>query len=463
MTTAQIYSAQEIIDSASVSKVQRRAMAVCVLLAIADGFDALIIGFVIPSLAKDWGMSVGALTPVTLTGLIGTILGAMLIAPIGDRLGRRKVILLCVCVFAIFTMAAALSDGPLTLGVLRFIAGLGLGAVPATMMTYVSEFSPARIRTTMITVLGTGLATGGFLGGFLASWIIPGFGWQGIFFVGGVLPLVILPFAFAWLAESPQWEVARGEDARAARLLAKLYPHLKVPLSARFARLPREATRFSYRDFQRTGRLKPTALIWTVYFANFLVIFFAFTWLPSVLSTAGLSGRVSLLATSAFTLGGMVGGLLLGTLIDRLGHRFTILVIAMTVSPVAVVVTAASAGVSLPILFTSLFILGFTVSGASTCMSAVTASVYPVQMRSTGMGWAFGFGRIGSLVGPAIGGALLVLAFSPKTIFMSTLVPIILALLAVLALAAVLKKHPVPVEEQIVVSEQAPLKVDQAD
>ncbi|MFE3572642.1 MFS transporter, partial [Bacillus subtilis] len=206
----------------------------CLAFGVVDGFDSLIIGFVVPAIAREWKVSVASLTPVTLAAVIGTIFGAMLLAPFADRFGRRPIILVGALIFGVFTLAAAVAPNLEALVVLRFIAGLGLGAVPATLIAYGTETAPTRLRGTFVTVIGAGLAAGGFFGGFAAGFMIPGLGWRSVFILGGTVPLLLIALALRLLPETVQFSAVSGRREQVVRGLAQIDPTIVVDDGASF-------------------------------------------------------------------------------------------------------------------------------------------------------------------------------------------------------------------------------------
>lgn len=430
---------QRLIDDSPVSGMQKRALALCLAFGIVDGFDSLITGFVVPAIARDWGVSVASLTPVTLAAVIGTIFGAIILAPMADRFGRRPVIFVGAIVFGGFTLAAAFAPNIEVLVALRLAAGLGLGAVPATLIAYGTEMSPTRLRGRMVTMIGAGLAAGGFFGGFAAGFLIPAFGWRSLFVVGGVAALVLLVVAVKFLPETVQFSAAHGRSEQVVSKLAKIAPTFSVPTDASFV-IERKATdRSPFRSLFDNGRAAMTVVLWVLYTFQFLGSFFIFSWLPSVLTNAGIVETTALLATSACTLGGMIGGLLLGATVDKVTDRFKILTFSYVVGGIAIVTSAFSTG-AVGALFVALFFAGFGMIGTGVCMNSVAAGLYPSRIRTTGVGWFSGFGRVGSVLGPAIGGLLLALGLSSKTIFIVSVVPAVVCAICVVALSVLVRR-----------------------
>ncbi|WP_283354272.1 MFS transporter [Rhodococcus sp. IEGM 1305] len=434
--------AQKLIDDSPLSSVQRKSLAICLAFAVIDGFDALVIGFVIPAISQEWGRSAASLTPATVAGLIGTIVGSMLITPFADRFGRRPIILAGSAIFAVFTLLAAASTSVEMLAALRFLAGLGLGAVPATLIAYGSEMAPRRMRATIVTVVGSGLAAGGFVGGFAAGFLIPTFGWRSVFVAGGLLPILAMLVALKWLPESVQYLVTRGRHSEATAFVNRISGSTISDPETRFiVGAGTDAHRnTSVRTLFADHRGGITIVLWILYAAQFMTTFFLFSWLPSVLTEAGVGRTTALIATSVCTLGGMLGGVALGRTIDRVASRFAVIGVSFAVGAAAVATTAMVTGFSNVLMFTALFIVGACTIGTGICINSITATLYPAHVRSTGVGWAYGFGRLGSVIGPSIGGVLLAMQFQARSIFLLILVPIAICALAVAALSVLSRR-----------------------
>lgn len=434
MTATSQVDVQMVIDRSAVSGTQKKALAVCLAFAIVDGFDSLITGFVVPAISRDWDVSVASLTPVTLAAVIGTIFGAMFVAPRADRLGRRPIIIGGAALFGIFTLAAAVAPNLETLAVLRFIAGVGLGAVPATLIAYGTEMAPTRLRGTLVAVIGAGLASGGFVGGFAAGFLIPVFGWRSLFVIGGVLPLLVLLVAARYLPETVQFSAQSGKRDQLVQVLTKIDPTIHIDDEEFVGVERKDAKSSNFRALFTNRRGQMTTVLWVLFLCQYMGSFFIFSWLPSVLTKAGVGDTAALFATSTCTLGGLIGGVILGVTIDRVNVRFQILAVTYAVGAVSIIVTALTTGLPLA-LFISLFITGFGVIGTGVCMNAVASGLYPSRIRTTAVGWFLGFGRVGSVIGPALGGLLLAMSMSSKSIFLFSAAPAAICSVCVVLLA----------------------------
>jgi AAHS family 4-hydroxybenzoate transporter-like MFS transporter len=441
--TVTAIDAERVIDSAPVSRLQMQAIGLAIGLGLIDGFDSLIIGFLVPAIASEWNVSAAALTPVLLAGPLATIGSAFLLTPLADRFGRRLVLIAGTFVFGAFTLWSAFSGSVTELTALRFCAGLGLGAVAPCLFPYCSEYAPKRLRATVVTIVGSGVASGGFIGGFVASAMIPAYGWQSVLLVGGGAPLIFLLLTLKWLPESIQFRVARGRDAQAARLLARIAPagaisesdHFVLPEQVKTGKVPMVA-------LFTEGRALTTILVWIVFINALLLAFFIFSWMPTLLTGAGLGKSAPLVATSVTTVGGMIGGVLLGLLADRVRSPMRLLVGGYGLAVIATYAVSVTVHSFVPLLFAT-FALGVGVIGTQVCMNAVAASLYPAKIRATGVGWAYGAGKVGSLAGPGIGGLLLGAGVSSETIFLCAIAPAALAAIA-MGLLSLLHRTPSP-------------------
>ncbi|WP_370179806.1 MFS transporter [Rhodococcus wratislaviensis] len=431
-----------LIDTAPVSALQKRAIALCLALAILDGMDAQLIGFAIPALSEDWGLSKASFGLLLALSSGAMVVGSLLFGPVADRWGRRRVILLCTVLFAVFTLASAFAPSMGVLIVLRILAGIGLGGVTPNLIALTSEYSPARSRSTMVTIVVAGMSLGGFLGGLAAAQLIPAYGWQSIFVAGGVLPLVVAALAWAGLPESGKFLAARGDHAGAAKILSAIAPQAGISGSVTFT-VDTAATKSPIRELFAGGRALDTILLWVVFVINFLVIYFLFGWMPSLFSQAGQSASNAILAAALFNLGGMAGALSIGWITDRVGTAwarsrgsdaaYAVVMAGYTLG--ALFIGAVAMFLANPtLLLITICIVGFGMSGSSAGIIAIAASIYPVAARSTGIGWAMGIGRIGSIAGPTLGAALIAAGMDARTIFLLMIVPTAVAVLTLGAL-----------------------------
>lgn len=419
------------IERARFGRYQLLVTVLCALVAMLDGFDTQAIAYVAPVIAEQWHASVAGFGPIFGAGLAGLTVGAFVLSPAADRFGRRGVILLSMLMFALFSLATARVGTMHGLLVYRFLTGLGLGGAMPNIIALTAEYAPARLRATLVTVMFCGFPFGSTVGGLISAPLIHGWGWPAVFVAGGVAPLVLLVVLALLLPESLRYLVARGASAaRVHGVLSRIDPGAE-PAASYVLNEPAESGPPVARLFQE-GRARTTLLLWVAFFMNLLVMYFLVNWLPSLLRAGGLPIRVAILSTAVLNLGGVAGAILLGRMIDRLNPHL-VLGSAYAASAGFIVLVALGAS-DLRVLMPALFCAGFGVVGAQIGMNALAAGVYPTAVRSTGVGWALGVGRIGSIIGPVAGGMLLAAGWGAASVMMTAVLPALLAAGAVFAL-----------------------------
>jgi MFS transporter, AAHS family, 4-hydroxybenzoate transporter len=421
------------------SRYQIRVIAFCLLIAFWDGYDALNIGYVIPALAEDWSIAPALFTPVLTAGTIGTIVGAITLGSFADSRGRRPVIIAGVAIFAVFSGGMALAPNIPVLTVMRFLAGVGLGAVLPTLVALAVEYAPAKKRMTVGVVLSAAVAAGGFIGGGIVNFLLPLFGWHSVFIVGAVLPLVLLPFIVKALPESLSFLESRHRDAEVRRILTKIDAALAdVPLQPRPAGGAEVKAKAPLRVLFQEGRASSTALLWVTCFCGYMLVFVMASWMPTLLVGTGMAQPLAVWATSLLTLGSMVGGVAFGLLVDR-RQDFRVLLVGYPLGAVAIIGIALAIpnpAATLPLAL----LLGMTALGVTAAQTALAATIYPSTARATGVSWALTSGRIASVTGPLLVGVFIALEFAPKNIFLLGLVPAVLGSIAMAALVIRLRK-----------------------
>ena len=375
-------------------------------------------------------------------GLFGLMLGALAFGPIADRFGRRPVLVFCTLFFGVLSLLTVTADSVRSLTVLRFLTGLGLGGAMPNAIAPTTEYAPRRIRATTVMIMFCGFSIGAALGGVAAASLISHFGWKSVFVLGGIVPCVALPFLAALLPESIRYLVVQGgRGEQVAATLRRIDPDVQIPEGATFTVEEHKAKGFAVPQLFAEGRGAFTLLIWVVFFMSLLDLYFLTSWLPTIIHDAGLSVRSAVLITSTYQWGGVIGALLLGQLFDRFSPFVTLALTYLAAS--AFVLLIGTAGTSIGVLILTVFGAGFCVVGGQIGANALTASSYPTPIRSTGVGWALGIGRIGSIIGPAIGGLLLARHWPARQLFLVAAAPVLIASLASLCIAF-LRRTPRP-------------------
>jgi MFS transporter, AAHS family, 4-hydroxybenzoate transporter len=441
---ASVMDVRTFIDSQPISTYQWMVTLMCGLIVFVDGFDAQAVGFVAPALTADLRVSRAVLGTVLSSGLAGMMVGALAFGPVADWIGRKPVLIASTLIFGVGSLLTATAGTIEGLSAFRFLTGLGMGGAMPNAIALTSEFMPTRYRATAVTAMMCGFSLGAAVGGFVAAALIPRFGWQSVFVAGGVVPLVIAAMAMVVLPESIRFLLGRPTGrARAEHYLTRIAPAAD-PATVRADPESRDAGFIVLRLFS-DRRAVITLLIWALYFTNLLVLYFLNSWLPTIMSDSGIRVETSIRVTAMFQVGGCIGAILLGRMLD---HRRTFFIVAACFAWAAVwIFVTAEAGTSVPLLITSMLATGVGVIGGQNASHALSSEFYPTAIRATGVGWALGIGRIGSIVGPLIGGYLLTQAGGARQVLWAACIPALIAASAAAAIALINKDVVEPVEK----------------
>lgn len=418
---------------------QLMLLALCGLCLVIDGFDAQAMGYVAPSVIGEWHISKAALGPVFSASLFGMLLGALGLSVLADRIGRRPVLIGATFFFALSMLATPFATTIPVLITLRFITGLGLGCIMPNAMALVGEFSTPAHRVKRMMLVSCGFTLGAALGGFISAALIPAYGWRAVFWVGGAVPLLLAFAMLAALPESLQFLVLKGRSDRALRWLARFDPTLPIDANTRVVVREKGNGGAPVAELFRAGRGAVTLILWAISFMNLIDLYFLSNWLPTVMRDAGYSPGTAVIVGTVLQTGGVVGTLLLGWFIERFGFvRVLFVCFAGAALAVGTIGTVAHA---LPWLLLVVFVGGFCVVGGQPAVNALAGHFYPTALRSTGIGWSLGIGRIGSVIGPLVGGQLIALNWSNESLFHAAALPVLCSALLVIALAAATRQR----------------------
>lgn len=387
---------------------------ICTLVQLCDGYDVNSIGVSVPSLTHAWNLPGPAFTAAFLWSSIGILVGALSAGPIGDRFGRKPLLIASLLVFGLASLGSAFVGSLTMLTILRFFTGLGIGGAFPGAATLTGDYAPHRRRALMIMLSFTGAPLGGFLCGQAAGILLPTLGWPSVFVIGGVVPLVLVGAMALWLPESPRFLAAKGNlSPREAALLRRLdiSPAQSADHGLDLAQGNPVKMLFG-KDYALQ-----TMLMWAIFFCSLMNLFLFIYWTPEVLHLIGMTPADAARAGSFRELGAIFAVLYLGVLIDRFGPER-----ALALNYAAgIIFIALIALVSMPYLplVIVIFFSGMTIVGSQTGANAACGKLYPARMRTSGLGRKLGIGRLGGIAAPALGGYLLSRGLAPMHIFLS--------------------------------------------
>jgi AAHS family 4-hydroxybenzoate transporter-like MFS transporter len=381
-----------------------------------EGYDMQVTSYAAPALIKAWHLTSAYFGPVFGFGLFGYLLGATLLGHLGDRIGRKKVILGGSLFFGAFTLGTAFATSLPQLLFLRFLSGVGIGAsIPAAIALTV-EYAPAHLKARIISFLFLGYTLGATLGGFAAVKLIPAFGWPSVFVLGGIAPIVLAGVAVFTLPESARFLALRQDQPERVRSILSRFPNgQRFSDATRFFIAEQKHRGMPVKHLFTQGRAAMTMLLWTGFASSLLAHYFLTSWLPTILAGAAVPLSYAIISGALLQGGGGIGGLILGWLSDTKSVLFIALAFCLA-SPFILFIPHAR-GSSLLVLC---FFAGFFLVGGQIGLNSIAGTMYPTDIRTTGAGWALGIGRIGSIMGPVLGGIFLSMHIPTPLLFLYT-------------------------------------------
>jgi AAHS family 4-hydroxybenzoate transporter-like MFS transporter len=421
----------EVMDERPLGRFQVLTILLCCLVIVLDGFDTQSIGVLAPSISETLGIPLKAFGPVFSGALFGLMISSMGMGPVADRWGRKWAVVLSTLMFAIFTLLTARVTSFNELLILRFLTGLGLGGAIPNAVALACEYAPKRLVPVVVCFITSGMPLGLVVAGLVSSVMIPRWGWRSVFYIGGILPFGIAFVLIKWLPESVRFLSVRGADkVKIARIMGRISPELANVSVSRETSQDHARPGMSVKYLFTEGRTAGTILLWVPFFMNLLILYFIVSWLPSLLRQVNMPISAGVAAVSIFSLGSIIGSLVQGPLVTRCGAYIVLLAdFSMCILLVWSLALVAS---SLPLVMAVSLILGGSVAGAQAGLNSLAAGFYPTSIRSTGVGWALGVGRIGSVVGPVLGGVMLSMAWTPQQILFAAAAPAFCAAIAIM-------------------------------
>ncbi len=431
MTT--VINVNETIDRHPITAYQVGILVLCMLVALLDGFDTQAIGYTAPAIAQTLHLPMKAFGPVFSAALLGAALGALSFGPLADRFGRKRFMIAATIMLAVFSLLTAHVASLPELLAYRFLAGLGLGGALPSFLALGGEFAPVSKRSVFVTVAFAAWPFGGLVGALVSSYVIPHFGWQSVFYIGGTAPLLVAAVLAAWLPESLRFLIARNirlDEVR--KTLARIAPGEIAPDAQLVATPEREREGVPIKHLFREGRAAKTLLLWAAFFMVFMVLVTVTAWTPTVLRSVGFSLSAGALIIGLNNAGSVCASALSGFIVERLGPYKSL--VPGFVCGGLCLAAFGQATSSVAMLAAASTLAGFFVGGTGTGLIALAAALYPTTVRSTGIGWGMGMGRLGQVFGPLGTGLLVGWGVGVQGIFYVAAVPCFIGAVFVLLL-----------------------------
>ncbi|NWK42795.1 MFS transporter [Ralstonia pickettii] len=427
----------EIIERQKAGAGQYTVVLLCALLMFLDGFDTQAISYIVPALSKQWHLPREILGSIFSAALVGLMVGYLAVAPLSARFGHKRMMMTSTVLFAVFTMLTVFATNVTELIGLRFMAGIGLGAAAPSAVALTCEFAPKRLRSTFVLLVYCGFSLGFVVAGLAAGVLMPAHGWKSLMLVGAAAPLALVAPLAWWLPESLAFLQRRpGGAARMRAVLVRLFPRVAIAPGSTFRLEDESEQRASVMTLVRGRTAAGTVLLWIVFFLNLAEFYFMQSWLPIMLTGLQYAPSTVVWVTALPTIAGVLSAVPLGLAMDRIGPYATLTTLYVVGAVFLWLVAGAFSG-NVAWLMVTVFCAGFCISGGQKSVIALAAVYYPHRLRSTGVGWALGIGRLGGIAGPLVAGMLYTARWTPAEIFSFTAWPVLAAGCGVFAMGRV--------------------------
>ena len=394
---------QAIIDNSPMGRLQYIVIALCIVLLALDGFDVLAISFAAPGISEEWGISRGTLGIVLSMELAGMALGSVAIGGLADRHGRRPTILACLVVMSAGMLLAALADSILSLSLIRFATGLGIGGMLASVNAVAAEYANARRRSACVSLMAAGYPLGVIVGGAIASVLLARFDWRAVFEFGALFTALLIPVTWILLPESVSFLLLRQPPRALQRVNATLGRMGHEQITA----LPRPAAgpaRAGWGELFSPGLLRVTLLLTLAYLAHIMTFYFILKWIPKIVVDMGFTAAYAGSVLVWANVGGLAGSIVLSGLTQRFNVR--VLVIAAMLGSVVMINIFGRGQADISELALVAACAGFFTNSAVVGLYAIFAQAFPTRVRAGGTGFVIGVGRGGAVLGPIVAGFL---------------------------------------------------------
>ena len=396
----------EVIDKGSVSAQQMLVVGLCMFFNMLDGFDITAMAVVAGSVSAELGLTADRLGWIFSFALAGMMGGAMILAPVADIIGRRKLIILAIALIGVSMMLTAAATTLTEFVVLRFISGLGAGAMLASQAALASEYSPDKLRAFSVAAVTSGYPLGAMMTSVIAAQVMPSWDWRGMFWFGGILTFSMVLVAWLLIPESLMYLFERRPPGALGRINQILRRLGKEPIAALPTAVAGRAEKLGFATgmlrLLHADQLKTTLTLWTAFLLCFSTLYFLMSWIPKLMEDSGFGAEAGRDAYLLFNLGGVIGIYVMGWLSTR--YKLTDLICCLSVAAAIFMVVFALAPKQLNLLLALTLVVGIFQQGGFTGLYSAAAKAYPTTIRSTGIGWSIGLGRFGAVVGPAAAG-----------------------------------------------------------
>ncbi|MFJ8247888.1 MFS transporter [Peribacillus asahii] len=416
-----------VVDEAKFNRFHGLVLFWCAFIIVFDGYDLVVYGSVAPVLMKEWALDPIQAGSLASYALFGIMFGALLFGPLADKIGRKNVIIFCVLLFSVFTVLIGFAKTTTEFGIYRFIAGLGFGGVMPNCVALITEYAPKKLKSSLVTIMFSGYCVGGVISAGLGIVLIPQFGWESVFFVGG-LPLVLLPFIYKYLPDSIAFLLAKGKTEQVGHLLSRVNPSYTPQKGDQYELVLPQKTGNTVAQLFQSGRGLSTLMIWMAFAMCLLMMYGLNTWLPKIMQKAGYEMGSSIMFLLVLNFGAIFGAVFGGWAADRWNPK-KVLIVFFSVAVISL--TLLGFKFNTFILYLLVATAGATTTGTQIIAYAFASLYYPIQMRSTGVGWASGVGRVGAILGPMMGGYLITMDLPVQQYFLAYAIPGVIAAIAI--------------------------------
>jgi AAHS family benzoate transporter-like MFS transporter len=418
-------------DDARFTRFHAGLLFCCAFIIIFDGYDLAVVGIALPSIMKSMGVNATSAGFMVSSALFGMMFGAVVMGTVADRIGRPKAIAVCIAFFSVFTAVAGLTHDPLAFSATRFLAGLGIGGVMPNVVAQMTEFSPRKIRGTMVTLMFSGYSVGGMLAALMGKSLIETYGWQSVFLAAGV-PLLTIPAVLKLMPESLPFLIQRGRVVTLKKVLGQMEPNYQAQVDDDTFDLPlaEKGSSAPISMLFRDGRGFSTVMLWVAFFMCLFMVYALSSWLAKLMAGAGYSLGSALTFVLVLNFGAIAGAIGGGWLADRFNIKY---VLVGMYALAAVSITLLGYKMPTEALFCVVALAGASTIGTQIVTYAYAGQFYPATVRGTGIGWASGVGRSGAILAPIAIGILVNMSLPLQQNFLAMAIPAVIAVIAVIA------------------------------